>query len=109
MTSPADLPAGVQADVPAELARLRGSIDNLDAALVHLLSERFKLTRAVGEFKARQGLPPSDKGREERQTARLRALSEQAELDPEFAEKFLAFVIDEVVRHHEAIARDHTA
>ena len=90
--------------IPAELARLRDSIDNLDAALVHLLSERFKLTRAVGEFKAREALPPSDKGREARQMARLRALSEQAQLDPAFAEKFLVFIISEVVRHHEAIA-----
>lgn len=92
---------------PPELVRLRDSIDNLDAALVHLLSERFKLTRAVGEFKAARALPPSDKGREARQIARLRALSEQAQLDPAIAEKFLVFIISEVVRHHEAIAERH--
>lgn len=94
-------------DAPPELLRLRDSIDNLDAALVHLLSERFKLTRAVGEFKAGHALPPSDKGREARQIARLRALSEQAQLDPAIAEKFLVFIISEVVRHHEAIAERH--
>ena len=78
----------------------RKSIDNIDAALVHLLAERFKVTQAVGRYKARAGLPPADPGREERQIARLRQLAQEAELDPEFSEKFLRFIIDEVIRHH---------
>ena len=87
----------------AELARLRSSIDNIDAALVHLLAERFKCTKAVGAFKALNGLPPADPSREARQIARLRQLAEAADLDPDFAEKFLNFVVKEVIRHHEAI------
>ncbi len=79
----------------------RRSIDNIDAALVHLLAERFKTTQAVGRYKAQAGLPPADSGREEAQIARLRALAAEAELDPEFSEKFLRFIIDEVIRHHE--------
>ena len=94
-------------DIPADLARLRASIDNLDNALVCLLAERFKVTQAVGLLKARQGLPPADPSREEEQIARLRRLAHDAELDPEFAEKFLTFIVTEVVRHHEQIARDH--
>jgi chorismate mutase len=86
-----------------ELQRLRNSIDNIDAALVHLLAERFKFTKAVGEFKAAQGLPPADLAREAEQVARLRALARQARLDPDFAEKFLTFIVREVIRHHEAI------
>jgi chorismate mutase len=78
----------------------RQSIDNIDAALVHLLAERFKVTQAVGQHKASTGLPPADPGREERQIARLRRLAEDAQLDPEFSEKFLRFIIDEVIRHH---------
>jgi len=79
----------------------RSSIDNIDAALVHILAERFKVTQAVGRYKAKAGLPPADPGREDRQIARLRKLAEDARLDPEFSEKFLRFIIDEVIRHHE--------
>lgn len=93
--------------VPTELATLRGSIDNIDAALVHILAERFKATQRVGVLKAELGLPASDPGREAEQVARLRRLADEADLDPVFAEKFLAFIVEEVIRHHEAIAQDH--
>jgi chorismate mutase len=83
------------------LARYRESIDNIDAALVFMLAERFKITQAVGEFKASHALPPADPGREERQIMRLRQLATDAKLDPDFTEKFLRFIIDEVIRHHE--------
>ena len=88
-----------------ELARLRGSIDNLVSALVCLLAERFKITQRVGELKAELGLPPADPQREAQQIERLRRLADEANLDPEFAEKFLTFIVSEVVRHHERIAR----
>ncbi|NYI70328.1 chorismate mutase [Naumannella cuiyingiana] len=93
--------------LPEELVRLRGSIDNMDAALLHLLAERFKITQRVGEIKATHGLPPADPGREARQIERLRALAVEANLDPDFAEKFINFIVAEVVRHHEAIAGEH--
>ena len=83
------------------LAAYRKSIDNIDAALIHILAERFRITQAVGEYKAKATLPPADPDREARQIARLRKLSEEANLDPEFSEKFLRFIIEEVIRHHE--------
>ncbi|MEN8660146.1 chorismate mutase [Marivita sp.] len=78
----------------------RESIDRLDAILVFTLAERFKHTQAVGVLKAQHDLPPSDPAREEKQIARLEELATQADLDPEFAKKFLNFIIQEVIQHH---------
>ncbi|MFT4082038.1 MAG: chorismate mutase [Nocardioides sp.] len=89
-------------DAKTELLRLRSSIDNLDAALIHLLAERFKCTAQVGQLKARAGMPSADPDREAVQIARLRALSDEAGLDPAFAEKILNVIIAEVIRNHQA-------
>ena len=97
-------PAGTPSNVVSELGRLRSSIDNLDAALVHVLAERFKCTQEAGVLRAAHAMPPADPERESRQIARLRQLAVDAKLDPEFAEKFLNFIVAEVLRHHEAIA-----
>lgn len=78
----------------------RKSIDRLDAILIYTLGERFKHTQAVGRLKAAHGLPPSDPDRERAQIARLEDLARRADLDPEFAKKFLEFVIQEVIQHH---------
>ena len=87
----------------AELLREhRDSIDRLDAILVYTLGERFKHTQAVGRLKAAHDLPPSDPAREAEQIARLEDLARRADLDPEFAKKFLAFIIQEVIKHHES-------
>lgn len=93
-------------DTMSELVSLRASIDNIDAALVHLLAERFKCTQKVGHLKAAAGLPAADPERERQQIARLRALAEDSHLDPGFAEAFLAFIVAEVIHHHERIAED---
>ena len=86
-----------------QLAEYRASIDNLDAILLHTLAERFKITQAVGRLKATHDMPPADKEREANQIARLRSLATTSGLDPAFAEKFLSFVVEEVIRHHEKI------
>ena len=90
--------------LPAELVTLRKSIDNIDAALVHLLAERFKTTQQVGRLKAELSMPSSDPAREAAQLARLRELAQGADLDPAFAEKFLSFILAEVIQHHEELA-----
>ena len=94
-------------DVRKQLSSYRQSIDNIDAALVHMLAERFRCTKAVGVLKAEHGLPPADPSREAEQIARLRRLADEAQLDPDFAEKFLNFVVREVIRHHEQIAAEN--
>lgn len=88
------------------LSSYRDSIDNIDAALIHMLAERFKITKYVGEFKAKFNLPPADKDREQEQIERLRELSRLAKLDPDFSEQFLHFIITEVIRHHEKLRED---
>jgi chorismate mutase len=101
-----DPSAGTGQNAMDELNSIRQSIDNIDAALIHLLAERFKFTQGVGRLKAQHGLPPADPAREFLQIQRLRALAEDARLDPAFAEKFLNFIIAEVIHHHEKIAGD---
>lgn len=91
-------------DPQQRLDRLRSSIDNIDAALVHMLAERFRCTQEVGELKATNDMPASDPAREARQIARLRNLAEETHLDPEFAEKWFNFVVAEVIQHHNHIA-----
>lgn len=91
-------------DTPPELLSIRESIDNIDAALIHLLAERFKFTQTVGRLKAAKGLPPADLDREATQIQRLRLLAEESHLDPAFAEKFLNFIVAEVIHHHVKIA-----
>ena len=73
----------------------------MDAACSHVRAERCGITQGVGGYKGKVTLPPADPDREKRQVARWRALSEAADLDPEFSEKFLRFIIDEVIRHHQ--------
>lgn len=84
-----------------QLSHYRQSIDNIDAALIYMLAERFKVTKAVGQLKATIDLPAADPEREARQIKRLRDLAQDANLDPEFSEKFLRFIIEEVIRHHD--------
>ncbi|WIY83259.1 chorismate mutase [Propionimicrobium sp. PCR01-08-3] len=91
----------------SELLQLRSSIDNLDAALIHIMAERFKITQRVGRLKAEHRLPAADPAREAQQIERMRGLARQSDLDPEFAEKLLNFIVREVVRHHLEIADEH--
>lgn len=86
-----------------QLNAYRESIDNIDAALIFMLAERFKITKAVGFYKREHDLPAADPGREQKQIERLRTLAKSANLDPEFSEKFLHFIIREVIQHHERI------
>jgi chorismate mutase len=89
-----------------KLRHYRESIDNIDASLVFMLAERFKITQAVGAHKAEHGLAPADPIREQLQISRLRGLALTAKLDPDFTEKVLQFIIDEVIRHHSRMRDD---
>jgi len=97
-------PTEIDPEVREQLLGARRSIDNIDAALIHLLAERFKYTQQVGRLKATKGLPASDPSREREQIGRLRLLAEESHLDPAFAEKWFNFVVAEVIHHHEQFA-----
>lgn len=97
----------MEADIPQELRQARATIDNIDAALVHILAERFRCTQNVGHIKARYNLPPADPQREAEQVERLRELAKESGLDPAFAQKFLRFIVTEVIRHHEVIKAEY--
>lgn len=94
-------------EIPSELAEERRTIDNIDAALIHILAERFRCNQRVGHIKAQRGLPAADPAREARQVERLRMLAAESGLDPDFAETFLAFMVNEVIRHHEVIKNEY--
>jgi chorismate mutase len=96
-------------DYEIQLENLRASIDNIDAALINMLAERFRRTKEVGVLKAQHAMPPADPAREKFQIERLRQLAKDAHLDPDFAEKFLNFIIREVIRHHEQIKAETAA
>jgi chorismate mutase len=86
------------------ITELRQSIDNVDAAIVSLLAERFKYTAEVGRLKAQAGFAPEDQEREQRQAVRLNELAVNAGLDPSIEERYLQFVVTEVKRRHQRIA-----
>ena len=92
--------------IRGEILSLRSSIDNVDAALMHLLAERFKFTQRVGELKAQGGVAAADPARDRQQIETLARIAQAAGLDPAFAEQFRAFIVQEVVRRHELIASE---
>ncbi len=89
-----------------QLEQLRSSIDDIDDALITMLADRFRITQAVGEHKARTGLAPADPEREDRQIARLRAIAAEAGLSPDFSERFMRMVFAEVVSRHQQTATE---
>jgi chorismate mutase len=90
----------------SNLEVLRKSIDNIDAALLHLLAERFSLTGRVGLLKKREGLPAEDSSREKEQIARYRSIAGSAGLDPEIALRLHSFLVEESKKNHRIIKED---
>lgn len=98
----------VVADCAGEVEELRDSIDDIDAAVVHILAERFRVTGRIGRLKARAGFGAADSRRETQQVARLRGLAKESGLDPDLAEAYLHLVADAAKRLHlRAGAEEH--
>lgn len=67
-----------------ELQRLRRLIDEVDEKILQCLSERMRLSKAIGEIKRREGLPLFDADREEALIRKLVASNKEALLEPSF-------------------------
>ena len=89
-----------------ELHNIHDSIDNIDTAMIYMLAERFRRTQRVGVLEAHHNLPPADPAREKARIIRLRRLAEAVQLEPEFAEKYLAFITYEAIRRHATLPRN---
>lgn len=83
-----------------ELSSYRITIDNFDAALIHILAERLRCTHKVGELKAARKLSETDTSRGAQQLNRLKKIVQDGGLDENFVEGFMHYIIDEVVRRH---------
>lgn len=95
---------GPQADAARQVAELRTDVDTIDAAIVTMLAERFRVTRRIGLLKARAGFASADLQREAAQVATLRGKAEDCGLDPDLAEAYLHLVADAAKRGHEQLA-----
>jgi len=85
------------------LEAMRATIDNIDDAIIAMISERFKVTERVGHYKAQNGLSAKDPEREAEQLQRVRGLAIHYGLEPEIAEYYLTAVITRVVEKHKGI------
>ncbi len=86
-----------------DLQILREQIDSIDADITRLLARRFALTDQIGRYKKRHKLSPMDADREGRQVSRIRQLALEEGLNPDFAEKYLRCIMEEVVHNHKQI------
>ena len=106
--APVDAPAAARHSEAAEAAQqisaLRGTIDNIDDAVIHLLAERFKATTQVGMAKAKAGLAPADHRREDEQRSRLRRIAAESGLDERIADRYHELVVTEAKKSHRRIA-----
>ncbi|MBL4575885.1 MAG: chorismate mutase [Opitutaceae bacterium] len=89
------------------LSEYRESIDNLDAALIALLAERFKITQQVGLYKASHHLSEKDESREEKQMANIDELSQKAGLRPEIARRVIRVIIEQVIAEHKEVRKGY--
>lgn len=83
-----------------DLNNYRKQIDEIDDQLVKLLSERFRVTRKVGEYKKLNKLEAIDPDREKKQFDRLKILAKSYGVKPELVSDIFRLVINEVVQNH---------
>ncbi|MSD90640.1 chorismate mutase [Bifidobacterium asteroides] len=95
---------GPQSQAARQVEELRADVDTIDAAVVAMLAERFRVTRRIGLLKAQAGFASADMHRESAQIAVLRGRAEDYGLDPDLAEAYLHLVADAAKRDHKQLA-----
>ena len=85
---------------PEELKILRTHLDKIDEKLISILCQRFSYTKKIGLLKKKYKLPPKDPEREKAQISHLRKLAEEKNLNPDFIEKLIYLIHEEVIENH---------
>ena len=92
-----------------ELDALRERLDAIDRQLVRLLEERLEVSRQVGLYKQRQGLPVLDRSREQQVLASRAAQLQNPDYAPQLCSCFEEImhqsrVLQQQVCHRHAVA-----
>ncbi len=85
------------------LEDVRKSIDQVDSELIKLLSKRFELTEKVGIYKAINNLTAQDAIRESEKFEKLIRLSEENNLNSEYALRIFRCIMDMAISRHQEI------
>lgn len=92
-------------EAQSELVSLRARLDEIDAAIVDLLGERFDVTRRVGEVKRDGQLNPVDPERERIMMNTLRKRAETKNVNPDLVETLYRAIINNVVDAHRLVRK----
>jgi len=92
------------------LTQFRSDLNLLDEQLVELLGRRYELCRQVAHYKREQNIPMMQPARVLEVKERSARLAVLHGVEPEFARRLYAMIIDEACRlEDEIIAQSHAA
>jgi len=91
---------------PKTIKKLREQIDEIDKKLLKILSERFRVTQRVGEYKKRHKLPALDKKREKEIFQKRELLAKKLNLDPLLVKQIFTLIIENVKKRHREIKKE---
>lgn len=92
-----------------DITSARSHVDEIDGKIIELLSERFRTTRKIGEYKAELGIEARDAERERTQRETLAKKAKALGVNPELATRLQELIIDEAVKEHVEIRNRHKA
>jgi chorismate mutase len=83
-----------------DIGTIRQELERLDEQLVGLLARRFSMTRAIGDWKERLGLPAVDEGRVRDFLQRWKDMAQSQGTSPDF-------IVGVAAKIHHLVATDH--